>query len=356
LRQALPIAALLSCLAPPAWATPWSLEGHAAADVGYDSNVYRNFEDVTYDPSLPGNGEIIGDGFLQLDGDLDLVGRPWAHQQTELTAQLGSRLFLTQSPEDTVVGQATLTHNIALTRKLVLRFDASGKDKWVDDDDRAYADYGGGVGLSIGPFWRTRLDLRAGYLAFDYFPDSDFSEQGPVFSATVISSPWRKQTIFAGYRLLPQFYQGPQIYYPDGTTSGQRFDWYHVVSAGYSWQGPVVLSATYSFIYDNSNAYGESLLRHRVEVLAGFSLPWELYLVATGALQFTSFPGGLYLSPELLLLEDDDDLDEISVKISRDLGKGFGLEARYGYYRNDLQQNGLTYERQVAYVGVVYRH
>jgi hypothetical protein len=118
----------------------------------------------------------------------------------------------------------------------------------------------------------------------------------------------------------------------------------------------VVLSATYSFIYDNSNAYGESLLRHRVEVLAGFSLPWELYLVATGALQFTSFPGGLYLSPELLLLEDDDDLDEISVKISRDLGKGFGLEARYGYYRNDLQQNGLTYERQVAYVGVVYRH
>jgi hypothetical protein len=324
--------------------------------VGYDSNVYRNFEDVPYDPALPGNGEIIGDGFLQLGGDLDLVGRPWTHQQTELMAQVGARLFAEQSPEDTLVSQLALTHDIGLTRKLTLRFDASGKDKWVDNDDRAYADYGGGVGLSIGPYFRTRLDLRAGYRQFDYFPDTDFSEQGPVFSAALVTSPWRKQTIFASYRLFPQYYQGPQVYYPDGSSSGQRFDWYHVASAGYSYRGPVVLSATYSFLYDNSNSYGETFLRHRIEVLAGLVLPWELYVVATGALQFTSFPDGLYLSPELLLLEDDDDLDEISVKISRDLGKGFGVEARYGYYRNDLQQNGLTYERQVAYLGVVYRH
>ncbi len=340
----------------PALAAPWDVEGHAAADVGFDSNVYRNFEGVPYDPGLPGNGAIVGDGFLQLGGDFDLLGRPWAHQQTELIAQLGARLFAEQSPEDTAVGQLSLTHAIGLTRKLTLRFDASGKDKWVANDDRAYADYGGGVGLSIGPFLRTRLDLRAGYRAFDYFPDSDFSEQGPVFSAALVSSPWRKQTIFGSYRLFPQYYQGPQVYFPDGSTAGQRFDWYHVASAGYSYQGPVVLSITYSFIDDKSNSYGETFLRHRVEVLAGVVLPWELYAVATGALQLTSFPDGLYLSPQLLLLEDDDDLDEISVKISRDLGKGFGIEARYGYYRNYLQQNGLTYERQVAYLGVVYRH
>jgi hypothetical protein len=353
--RAPPIAALLF-VAAPAWAAPWSFEGHAAADVGYDSNVYRNFEGVPYDATLPGDGAVVGDGFLQLGGDLDLLGRPWAHQQTELVAQLGARLFDEQSPEDTLVGQASLTHDIGLTHKLVLRFDLSGKDKWVDDGDRAYADYGGGVGLSIGPYLKTRLDLRIGYRSFDYFPDTDYSELGPALSAALVSSPWKHQTLFASYRLFPQFYEGPQTYYPNGATSGQRFDWYHVASAGYTYRGPVVLSATYSFIDDDSDSYGESFLRHRVELLAGVALPWELYVVATGALQFTSFPDGLYLSPELLLLEDDDDLDEISVKISRDLGKGFGVEARYGYYRNDLQQNGETYERQVAYVGIVYRH
>ncbi|MHB8419250.1 MAG: hypothetical protein ACYDCL_14330 [Myxococcales bacterium] len=337
-------------------ASPWSVEGHLASDTGWDSNVYRNFEGSPYDPTLPGGGAILGDGFLQVDGDLDVSGRPWEHQRTTLTAELGARFFANQGPEDEGVGQAELVHDIGLSRKLTLRLDASGKDKWVANDDRAFADYGAGVGLSLGPFWRTRLDIRGGYQAFDYFPDSDFSETGPSLSAIVTASPWRRQSIHAGYRLLPQFYQGPQNVLPSGATFGQRFDWYHVATAGYSLEAPFVLSVDYSFTDDRSDAYGESFLRHRVQILLGVALPWEIYLVATGALQITSYPDGLYLSPELLLLEDDDDLNDISIKVSRDLGKGFGLEVRYGYYRNDFQQNGLAYERQVAYLGVVYRH
>jgi hypothetical protein len=353
LRRIAPIALLVPCLALTG-ATPWAIESHVASDSGWDTNVYRNFADSA-SASLPGGGLVIGDGFLQIDGDLDVSGRPWSHQRTELTAELGARLFATQGPEDALVGQAMLVHDIALSRKIVLKFDASGKDKWVDDDDRAFANYGAGAGVSIGPWLRTRLDLRAGYQAFDYFPDTDFSEQGPSASATLVSNPWRKQYFHVGYRLMPQYYQGAQLL-PSGAAVGQRFDWYHVATAGYALQAPFVLSLTYSFVDDQSDSYGESFLRHRVELLVGVLLPWGIYLVGGGALQITSYPDGLYLSPQLLLLEDDDDLNDVSVKVSKDIGKGFAVEARYGYYRNDFEQNGLAYERQVAYLGVVWRH
>jgi hypothetical protein len=347
------IALPLLCVALTA-ATPWSVEGRAEADVGYDSNVYRNFDGVS-DPTLPGNGAVVGDGFLQLDGDLDVSGRPWAHQHTDLALDIGGRLFASQWEEDTLVGAATLVHDIGLSRKLSLRFDASGKDKWVENDDRAFADYGAGVALSLGPWAKTRFDVRAGYQAFVYFPDTDFSELGPSFSISLSSTPWTRQTLAVGYRLMPQFYQGPQVF-PSGAEAGQRFDWYHLATASYTLQAPIVLSVIYSFIDDDSDSYGESYLRNRVQLVVGAALPWELFLVGMAAVQLTSYPDGLYLSPELLLLEDDDDLDEVGVKISKDVGKGFSIEARYGFYYNGLQQNGLTYERHVAYLGVAWRH
>ena len=329
-------------------ARAWTAEEQLSLVSGYDSNVYRNFEGIPGEP-------VLGDGFLQLGADLDAYGTPWSHQQSELVAQLGARLFAVQSPEDTGVGQLTLTHSIGFNRWLALRLDGSGKDKWVANDDRAYKDLGAGATAVLGPLARTRLELRVGYRSFDYLPDPDFSEWGPALGAALISTPWRKQTLFADYRLFPQRYQGARIV-PDGSTDGQRFDWYHVASVGYSLHRPFVLSATYSFIDDRSDSYGESFLRHRLELLVGVALPWELYLVGIGALQLTSYPDGLYLSPQILLLEDDDDLDEISVKLSRDLGHGLSLEARYGYYQNDLLQNGLAYRRHVVYLGLAYRH
>lgn len=344
---------LLSGMAP---AAPFQVEGHLATDTGYDSNVYRNFEGSGFDPTLPGNGAVVGDAFLQLDGDLDVVGRFFAHQRTELSADVGARLFSDQGGEDAVAGSGSLVHEIALSRKVALRFDAEGKDKWVENDDRAFATWGANGGLSLGPFWRTRLDLRAGWQAFDYFPEPIFSEQGPSVAAILSARPFRRHTFFASYRLMPQTYVGPQQILPSGQGVGQRFDWYHVASAGWALRGPVIAGVTYSFTDDRSDAYGESFLRHRLQLLAGFSLPWELTLVASAALQFTSYPDGLYLSPQILLLEDDDDLDSVTVKLSRDLGKGFDVEARVGYYRNDLFQNGLAYERAVAYVGACWRH
>lgn len=353
MRRFAAIALPLSCLALTA-ETPWSAEGHVQTDTGWDSNVYRNFAGAA-NSALPGGGAVIGDGFLQVDGDLDVLGRPWAHQRTELTAELGARWFESQGPEDAAVGEAQLVHEIGLSRALVLRFDANGKDKWVENDDRAFANGGAGAALWIGPWLRTRLELRAGYQAFDYVPDQDFSEQGPEFSAAFVTRIARKQSLRIDYRLLPQYYQGAQLL-PSGAVAGQRFDWYHVASASYSLQAPFVLSVTYSFTDDSSNTWGESYLRHRVQLFVGVLLPWDVYLVGSAALQLTSYPDGLYLSPQLLLLEDDDDLNEVSLKLSRDFGKGFAVEVRYGYYRNDFAQNGLNYERQVAYVGVAWRH
>ncbi len=339
--------------APAAEAATWQLTGRVATDTGYDSNVYRTFES---DPQAL----VVGDEFLQADGHLVLSGRPGDRQRTDVTADIGTRLFPDQAPADTVVAQGEARHAIGLSRKLVLRLDAEGKDIftgdrafWPGDDNRAYDDYGGGATLVAGPFLATRFSVRAGYRVFDYFSDPDFSEAGPALSAELSASPARRHTLFADWRLFPQYYQGPQLA-ADGAILGRRFDWYQAASAGYSFAGSWVFSATYSFIDDAADSYGESFRRHRLTALLGLVLPGEVYAVATGAVQLTSYPDGLYLSPELLLLEDDDDLDEVSIKLSRDLGAHLSLELRWGYYRNDLFQNGLAYQRQVVYLGLAY--
>ncbi len=327
-----------------------SIEGNASSDFGWDSNVYRNFDGQAGEP-------VVADGLLQVGSDFELRTTGSSGQRTEVEGQFGARLFDVQSPEDMLVGQLAASHDVSLSRALTLRLDAEGKDKWVANDDRAYADWGGGLGLDWRPARRLDAALRAGWRTFDYFPDSDFTEAGPALSAELSGSPARKQLLFASYRLFPQLYRGPELTAAgvDAAPDARRFDWYHVASVGYSLRGPVVLSLTYRFVDDRSDAFGESFVRNRVEGLFGWILPGDIYLAATGALQITSYPDGLYLSPQLLLLEDDDDLNEVSVKLSRDLGGGFSLEARAGYYWNDFLQNGLTYERALVFGGIAYR-
>jgi hypothetical protein len=333
------------------------LEGRLAADTGYDSNIYRNFNDV---PGLP----VVGGLFLQLQADLAGRSEFIPGQRSDASLLLGVRLFGLdgcpsgeQSPNacaNTYVGQLHLGHAIRLNQRLTLRFDAGGKEKLVTNGELSYSDLGAGVSLSTIVSSSLVVDVRVGVHVFNYFPDSAYSESGPAFSVGANQSLGPDHSIFFLYRLLPEYYEGYQLL-PNLSIGGKRFDWFHMASIGYALQRPVIASASYSFIYDHSNSFGESYIRNRIEVVAGLNLPLEITLAGTAALQATTYPDGIYLSPQIFLVEDDENLTELSIKLFRDLGRGFSLEGRFSIYRNDLSKNSLSYRREVVYVGVSYR-
>jgi hypothetical protein len=330
------------------------VEGRLSADTGYDSNIYRNFN---YPPGsdLQKAFPVIGDAFLQLQGDIAGRAEFTPGQRSDGSLVLGVRLFPGQGGADTYVGLLKLGHAIRLSQPLTLRFDAGGKVKEVQNGDSSYSDVGAGVTLSASLSRALGVDARVGVRAFNYFPDSAYSEIGPSFSVGATQNTWKDQNLFFIYRLLPEYYDSYARMRDLTLSTEKRFDWFHIATIGYTLQRPVLATLTSSFIYDHSNSWGESYVRYRLEGLCGVNLPLDFTFTGTAALQFTTYPDGIYLSPQVLLVEDDDNLTELSLKLYRELTTSLSLEARYSIYRNDLSQSVLAYRRQIFYIGITFR-
>ncbi len=84
-------------------------------------------------------------------------------------------------------------------------------------------------------------------------------------------------------------------------------------------------------------------------------LPWKLTLLAQGSLGLNLNPDGVYLSPEIILLEEDEALNSLSLKLARPLTERLDVELSYAVYDTQLPRNNLFYFRQVGSVGITWR-
>ena len=75
-------------------------------------------------------------------------------------------------------------------------------------------------------------------------------------------------------------------------------------------------------------------------------------VLATGALQLTQTPDGVYLSPDLQVVEDDENSSSVTLKIVRPIREHFELDVRYALYVNSLPDAQFFYLRQVISAGV----
>ena len=64
------------------------------------------------------------------------------------------------------------------------------------------------------------------------------------------------------------------------------------------------------------------------------------------------FPEGVYLSPDLTVLEEDENTSSLTVKLVKPLGRYFDLDIRYAGYLGVLPQNEFLYLRHVVSIGV----
>jgi hypothetical protein len=157
------------------------------------------------------------------------------------------------------------------------------------------------------------LALSGGYRGFEWKPDQRFDFQAGQLTTLVAlrlyAGPPEKEheiDIAASYHLERRLFTSPvdvnacmpgTPLNPSCILSGSegRADWFHEGTFEVSWLRWVLLSASYTLQFNDSNSFGWSLLRHVFTAKLGARLFWELYLTLKGQLMIAR-----YLDPQVL--------------------------------------------------------
>lgn len=339
------LASVLVCLvASLATAAEWRGAARLWAGPGFDTNAARDY-------ALPGEG-TRGDAFLfglgQAQGRL-----AFAERFTLLgDYEVAGRKFVTMPSEDTVLQNARLELNVGLLP--VVGVGVQGRVRDRHGAGRGYTDLQGGAVLDLSP--HRQVDLRFGFGAhrFLYWPRFPYSFHGPEGSLNVTYRFNRAHRMTAYGSFMARTFNDSARAAPGDDTVGRpiREDSYFNVGVSWAYRGPFQLSAGYGYFDDTSNAWGETVRRHRLTVTGGVRLPWKLTLMSSLVGQLSSYPQGVYLSPELMVVEDDESGSSLTVKLVRPVSRHVEVDVRYAGYLNFLPQNAFIYLRHVVSVGV----
>jgi hypothetical protein len=315
-----------------------------------DTNAPRDFTDAT----TPGPGV---DQALSLLGSAD--GRAtFERYQVVGRYELGLRKYLGFTDEDTLVHAGALEGSLALGTEYGLGLEGHAKDR--RGGTRAYSDLGASAFAEYAPDVRLALRVRLGARRFVYRPDATANFGG--MEAGVLGryrfNRRHSVSVFGEWGSRGYGIEARGRPLASGGTSaspGRRQDGALTAGASYNFRGPVALGLTYTFQEVSSNSFGETVLRHRVSGNAGMRLPWKVTLLAQGSLGFTAYPDGIFLSPEIILVEEDEGQNSLSLKLSRPVSERVDAEVSWGLWSTRLPRNGLTYTRQVFGVGFTWR-
>lgn len=313
-----------------------------------DGNAPRDFSDGTT-PAQSADWVLsllaAGEGRYTADR-WQLVGR----------YDVGGRKYLFFPQEDALVQAAALEGSLALGSALGLGVEGRGKDR--RGGSRAYTDGGAALFAEYAPDARLALRARTGLHRFLYWPAFAASHGGLEVGLLARYRLDRRHTFSLSGDYGARHYSVQARPFPwiqPTPRPTRREDGALSVSAGWTYRGPLALGVTYAYQEVGSNSFGETVVRHRLSASAGVRLPWSVMLLAQGALGLSHYPDGVYLSPEIVLLEDDEGQNTLSLKLARPLGAHLDVELSYAAYGTRLPRNGLSYFRQVAGVGLTWR-
>jgi hypothetical protein len=314
---------------------------------GYDTNARRDF--VTSNAAPQPDGFVFGLGTLDgvIEGDRFRLGA---------TYDVAARKFFVLPTEDTIVNSVTGDFLFALSRSFAVGLFGTVRDR--RGAERDYTSLTGQGFVDFTPTANLDVRLRFGATRFLFWPRFAYSFSGPIGDLTARYRFDRRHSVSLIGTFNPRTYNAtvnPRPNEPEPSTA-RRFDPLFVVGANYAYRGPFHLSVGYSYLDMTSNSYGETLRRHRLTATAGFRLPAQFTLLTTGALQLSLFPDGIFLSPDLQVVEDDENSSTLTVKLVRPVHPHVDLDVRYALYVNVLPQRTsgtepLLYVRNVFSLG-----
>jgi len=335
---------LLCALAAAPAHAQWAASGRATLLAGADTNAPRD-----YDASSAGQdaaASLVVDGQAQYArGALRAFG----------DFSLGGRGFLRYGTENVFVTAGTAEVELRALDAVSVSLQGSGKDR--RGGQRDYTDGVGQAWLTWAPDRRLQVRLRGGVHGFHYRPNVDYGFTAVEWGGTL---SWRFDarhrllgTLDTGSRTYPSRARDETRTAPEGAP--RRTDGVLSASAAYEFRGPVRFRADYAWTEQRSNSFGETNLRQRLSAQVGVRLPWEVTAVASGALQWTRFPDGIFLSSDILLVNDEENANSVSLRLARPVSDAVDVELRYALFQYQLPANALSYQRQVAFLGISAR-
>lgn len=312
-----------------------------------DSNARRDFvsTEIATQPDLFffGLGQL--EGILRLGERVRLTG----------SYDVSGRKFVFIPTEDTVVQAAQLEGTVTFAQYFA--FGISGRARDRRGAERDYTDLVGGALVDFFP--DPAVDLRVQinahrFLFYNRFAYSFWGPDGTV-SARYRFNKRHSLSAFGTYNArtyngIARARPGPEGSEPPPEVV--RADTVFGGGLSYSYRGPFHFTFSYGYMDQASNSFGESVQRHRLNATGGLRLPWELTLLASITWQPAVFPEGVYLSPDLTVLEEDENVSSLTLKLVKPLNKWLDLDLRYAGFLGFLPQNQFLYLRHVVSVGI----
>ena len=286
--------------------------------------------------------------------------------------------------EDVAIAQSSIAWAKALGPRATLTlsgayyeaFQAPPKNLVDASERRNFRSLASTVQLGWVPAEHFDLSLTAGYRNFLFKPDRDDDFNAPTAAADlrwtrqIRDADWEVSTgsafehrTFGGPALtadcaqeIPEGNQGPFVC----ASADTRHDDFLMSHLDLLRVGAVLSGVGYSLLYNRSNSYGETVIRHIATARFAAPLPGGLTLAARGELlvAFYTQPvpigtvavGNSFSSVESI---ENENRSSVRVDLSHDLGDSLRVVARYTFYVNEIANaSPISYQRQTLLLSV----
>jgi hypothetical protein len=135
-----------------------------------------------------------------------------------------------------------------------------------------------------------------------------------------------------------------------------RVDLFHAAAAVVTYTSERLLSARYELQLNDSNSYGQSLLRHRVEVGLTTETWADIFLTAKVVVHVNRSLDSILLSGDIgtFLTIEDESRNGLILHLTRELTPAWTIEARVAFYANAFAESDVDYRRNTFYLGGVW--
>jgi hypothetical protein len=124
--------------------------------------------------------------------------------------------------------------------------------------------------------------------------------------------------------------------------------------------GDRIYAGRYELQVLDSNSYGQSLVRHRLELTVTSELAAGVLVTARGVVQYNVFLDAQLVpdddNAQTFVSIEDENRNALVLHASRELAGGWTAEARYAFYSNEFATEEIRFRRQTGYLGLVYRY
>jgi hypothetical protein len=299
-------------------------------------------------------------------------------QQVAVSAMLAGKLFTAPAArsENVAITQSSGLWRLSMGARTALNlqavyyeaFQPANGDPAAADERRDFRSLTPQLQIERRLSDRVAVLAGAGYRWFVFKSDRAFDFQAPVGAldlrwtreATDSGADWE---LTVGSSLEHRWFAGRALAASGATAvPAARRDNFLVNHLELTRVGAALIGVGYALHWNDSNSFGETLVRHLATVRFTTPLPFAIYLAARAELIIASYRDAVTLGRDpttaQLLSIDDENRSSVRIDLSRALSADgcLLLLARYTLYENELGVSAaaIRYQRQTAMLSLAF--